>query len=55
MRRPVNAAVRKVAESCSDAAARTSAQTSSGENTSISPLRRSGNFSTSAAALLGSP
>jgi hypothetical protein len=37
--------------SCSDAAARTSAPISSGENMSMSPLRRCGYFSTSAAAL----
>ena len=54
-RRPVNAAVRKIAASCSEAAARTSAQTSSGENTWISPLRESAGLSTPAAALPGRP
>jgi hypothetical protein len=36
LRRPVNAAVRKIAASCSLAAARTSAHTSSGLKTSMS-------------------
>ena len=39
-RKPVNAAVRKSAASCSDSAARTSAQTSSGEKTSIVVVAR---------------
>ena len=55
MRRPVNAAVRNTAPSCGEPAARTRAQTSSGENTSMSPLRSSGGFSTSATGLDGRP
>ena len=39
MRRPENAAVRNSTPSCSDADARTRAQTSSGENTWMSPRR----------------
>ena len=50
-RRPVNAAVRKIAASCSDSAARTSAQTSSGEKTSIAVDARNRGFSTSAIGL----
>ena len=53
MRKPVKAAVRKIAASCSDAAARTSAQTSSGLSTSISPPRGWLGFSTSATGLIG--
>jgi len=41
-RRPVNAAVRKIAPSSSSAAVRTSARTSSGEKTWMSPLERIG-------------
>ncbi len=54
-RSPVNAAVRKMAPSCAEAAARTSASTSSGENTSRSPLTRSGWRSTAATGLTGNP
>ena len=49
------AAVRKIAPSCSDAAARTSAQTSSGENTSMSPLAPQRWRSTVATGFAGSP
>jgi len=45
-RRPVNAAVRNIAASCSLSAARTSAHTSSGENTSIAEDARWRGFST---------
>jgi hypothetical protein len=51
----VKAAVRKIAPSCSELAARASAQTSSGENTSMSPLRFSGGRSTSLAGLIVRP
>jgi hypothetical protein len=44
-----------IAASCSDDPARTSAITSSGEKTSMSPLRRNAGLSTSAAGLTRSP
>ena len=52
-RRPVKAAVRKIAPSCSDTAARTSAQISSGAKTSIAVQERCRGFSTSAIGLRG--
>jgi hypothetical protein len=51
----VNAAVRKSAASGSDAAARTSAQISSGENTWMSPLLRTRNRSMFATGFEGRP
>jgi hypothetical protein len=50
----VKAAVRKIAASCSEVAARTSAWTSSGLKTSIAPGEASRGFSTFAAGLTGS-
>jgi hypothetical protein len=51
----VNAAVRKIAASCSDAAAPTSAQTSSVLKTSMSPLLRTRWRSTPLTGFTGSP
>jgi hypothetical protein len=50
----VNAAVRNRAASCSESAALTSAQTSSGEKTSMSLFAANGGFSTSATGFAGS-
>jgi hypothetical protein len=51
----VKVAVKKSAPSCSDVAARTSAQTSSGEKTWMSPEGRDDTFSTSVAAFSRRP
>ena len=54
-RRPVKAAVRKIAASCSESAARTSAMISSGEKTLISVREAVRGFSTSATGFVGQP
>jgi cytochrome oxidase Cu insertion factor (SCO1/SenC/PrrC family) len=53
--KPETAAAKKIAVSCSDPAARTSAHTSSGENTSRSSETRNRGRSTLAAGLRASP